>query len=64
MEAKTITELSPGNPGKLNGSINEVKSVCILIKESSWKIIRQATREDKRQAVQNIINRIRKSYWL
>lgn len=63
MNTKTI--VSPeDNTEKLNGINAEYKPICVLIKESSWKIIRQATREDRKQAVQNIINRIRKSKWL
>ncbi|MBV6478696.1 MAG: hypothetical protein HGGPFJEG_01453 [Ignavibacteria bacterium] len=36
----------------------------INLQEESWKVKRPATREDKKSAIQNIINRLKNSYWL
>lgn len=34
------------------------------IQEESWKVLRPATGADRKNAVSNIVNRIKKSYWL
>lgn len=34
------------------------------IRAESWKILRVLEKEDREKAIQNIINRIKNSYWL
>lgn len=52
-----------GIPTDIRSGDNGYKPQTALFAES-WKIVRTMSREDKRKAIQTIINRIRSSYWL
>ncbi len=54
------------NPGKRFMKQSDYNAVLnkINLQEESWKVKRPATHEDKKSAIQNIINRLKNSYWL